>query len=43
MPEALKYYNAQQKAASKTTSTKKSSSKTSTTKTQKTFHVSSKK
>ena len=43
MPEALQYYNAQQKAASKTTSTKKSSSKTSTTKTQKTFHVSSKK
>lgn len=42
MPEALQYYNAQQKAASKTTSTKKSSSKTSTTKTQKTFHVSSK-
>ena len=43
MPEALQYYNAQQKAASKTSSTKKSSSKTSTTKTQKTFHVSSKK
>ena len=43
MSEALKYYNAQQKAASKTTSTKKSSTKTSTTKTQKTFHVSSKK
>ena len=43
MPEALQYYNAQQKAASKTTSAKKSSSKTSTTKTQKTFHVSSKK
>ena len=43
MPEALKYYNAQQKAASKTTSTKKSSTKTSTTKTQKTFQVSSKK
>ena len=43
MPEALQYYNAQQKAASKTTSTKKSSNKTSTTKTQKTFHVSSKK
>ena len=43
MPEALQYYNAQQKAASKTTSTKKSSTKTSTTKTQKTFHVSSKK
>ena len=43
MPEALQYYNAQQKAASKTTSTKKSSSKASTTKTQKTFHVSSKK
>jgi predicted Zn-dependent protease len=42
MPEALQYYNAKQKAASKTTSTKKSS-KTSTTKTQKTFHVSSKK
>ena len=43
MPEALQYYNAKQKAASKATSTKKSSSKTSTTKTQKTFHVSSKK
>lgn len=43
MPEALQYYNAQQKAASKTSSTKKSSSKASTTKTQKTFHVSSKK
>ena len=43
MPEALQYYNAQQKAASKATSTKKSSSKTSTTKTQKTFRVSSKK
>lgn len=41
MPEALQYYNAQQKAATKTTSTKKAAS--TTTKTTKTFHVSSKK
>ena len=41
MPEALQYYNAQQKAASKTTSTKKAAS--ATPKTTKTFHVSSKK
>ena len=41
MPEALQYYNAQQKAATKTTSTKKAA--TTTTKTNKTFHVSSKK
>lgn len=45
MPEALKYYNAQQKAASKTTSTKttKSTKSTKSTNSTKTFHVSSKK
>ena len=47
MPEALQYYNAQQKAASKAASTKKSTTKTTNstknTNSTKTFHVSSKK